>query len=365
MKKLIVSICTAFCLMAAPLTAMEWGGLFTNDTGISTPDFSEITFKQGNSLSLWVKAPIGESGLAFSGETVFKYTLEGGQFTPILDVPLLKVTGDLNVGGGILSLNAGRFYYVDSTSAVISQVVDGASVVYALPLVKVGGFIGYTGLLNELNTAMTVKSEKASKLYDMAYPYLPVGVTFELPALAGNQSIELDGYYMLDLGANKNNLCFANLVLSGPIANAVYYNLGTSFGFQNFKNMMNYSSLSFLIFPTEAISINAGASFGSGKQGLFEPFTSLSTTSVTAASKITPKLSFSYTTGDFYAGLNGDYVLAYEDSKYKSSAADVGVEVLYNLFSDFQVGLSVNAMLDLTPAKANNYDAKLNVSLAF
>lgn len=373
MKKLIVSICTAFCLMAAPLSAIEWGGLLFNDSGVSTPDFSAITIKQSDGVSFWVKTPLGEdSGLYFSSEALYKFNIDiplkgDTTFTQIVDVPLLKVSGDLNLGSGVLSLNAGRFYYVDASSAVIAQVVDGVSVSYGLPLVKVGGFVGYTGLLNALNTPMAVAPEKDNKFYNMAYPYLPVGVTFELPSLLGNQSLEFDGYYLLDLGSakDKNNLFYASAILSGPITNSIYYNLDTTVGLLNFKDAMNYSSLSLLVFPSEAVSFTAGATFGSADQGPFVNYASIATSSILAAGRITPKVGLSYTTGSMYAGVNGDFMLAYADSKYSPSNTDWNIEFIYNIFTDLQVGLTVNTTFDLTEAKANNYVAKLNISLAF
>lgn len=385
MKKLILSVCTAFCIMAAPLAAVEWGGLFSNETGVTTPDFSAITINQSNALSLWVKSPLGSgTGLYFSSEALYKYKLsipvgEKIEFTHFVDVPLLKISGDLNLGAGVLSLNAGRFFYVDSSSAIISQIVDGASISFALPVVKVGGFVGYTGLLNSLNTSsvtMAVSSTKENNVYRLAYPYLPLGLTIEFPSLAGNQSIEIDGYFLADVGAGtekegdpsvkeKSNLFYANLIASGPIANSVYYNAGTTIGMQNFKNLMNYSSVSFLVFPSEAVSFNAGVSFGSAEQGPFKLYKSLAPVSITAAGKIVPKTGFSYTVGNMYLGLNGDVMLAYADKKYTPSTTDWNVEFFYNIFTDLQVGLTVSTTIDLTAAKANNYDAKLNLALAF
>ena len=51
MKKIILTICALFFVFASPLAAMEWGGVLSNDTGIETPDFSNITFKQSNGPS--------------------------------------------------------------------------------------------------------------------------------------------------------------------------------------------------------------------------------------------------------------------------------------------------------------------------
>lgn len=370
MKKFILSVCTVLCLMT-PLSAVEWGGLLFNDTGVSTPDFSDITVNQADGVSVWVKSPLGNSGLSFSSEVLYKFNIEIAKgaspaFTQLVDLPLLKVSGDLNMGGGILSLNAGRFYYVDGTSAVISQIIDGVSVAYALPLVKVGAFAGYTGLLNALNVQMAVIPEKDNKIYNMAYPYLPVGGFADISIL-GNQSLEFDGYYLLDLGSaeEKLNLCYINAILSGPITNIIYYNLATSLGFANFKDVMNYSSFSLLVFPTEALSLNAGVTFATTEQASLTSYTSLAPASMTAAGKITPKASLSFTTKNMCIDFGGNFVLAYNDSKYEPSNTDWNVGFIYNIFSDLQLGFNVNTSFDVTGANAHNYNAKLNLSLAF
>lgn len=372
MKKFILSVCTVLFLMT-PLSAVEWGGLFFNDSGVSTPDFKDITVNQSDGVSVWIKSPLGAtSGLSFSSEVLYKFNLEIAKgsspvFTQIVDLPLLKISGDLNMGGGILSLNAGRFYYVDGTTAVISQVIDGVSVSYGLPLIKFGGFAGYTGLLNSLNVPMAVVPEKDNKFYNPAYPYLPLGGFVDLPSLFGNQSLEIDAYYLLDLGSaeEKLNLCYANAILSGPITNSIYYNLATSLGFANFSDVMNYSAFSLLVFPTDALSLNAGVTFATTEQGSLKSYTSLAPVSMTAAGKITPKASVSYTTKNMCIDFGGNFVLAYNDSKYEPSNTDWNVGIIYNIFSDLQLGFTVNTSFDVTGANAHNYNAKLNLSLAF
>lgn len=370
MKKLIVSICTALCLLASPLAALEWGGLIFNDSGITTPDFKDITFKQSDGISLWLKSPLGDnSGFYFSAEALYKFNLEipkGGKaaFTQIADLPLLKVSGDIELGSGLFSLNAGRFYYADGTGNVISQVVDGASAAYKLASVNIGAFAAYTGLLNALNVPMAAGPEKENKIYNLAYPFLPLGLSLELPTLAGNQSLQIEAYELLDFGANKTNLTFANLILSGPITNSLYYNAATSFGFAE-KTVMNCSSLALLLFPTESISLNAGVTFGSGEQGPFGNFVSLAPASLTAAGTITPKAAFTFTSGDMCLDLGANFVLAYADSKYAPANTNVNLGFIYNILSDLQTGLTVNTTFDMTEAKTNKYEAKLNISLAF
>ena len=371
MKKLIISICTLFCFLA-PLSSIEWGGLLFNDTGVSTPDFKDITVNQSDGVSLWVKSPLGEdTGFYFSSEVLYKFNIEfikgsSPAFTQLVDLPLLKVSGDLNTGAGVLSLNAGRFYYVDGSAAVISQIIDGVSVSYTLPLIKVGGFLGYTGLLNSLNVPMAFAPTKDTKIYNMAYPYLPVGGFVDFSIL-GNQNLEFDAYYLLDLGKaeEKTNLIFANAVLSGPITNIIYYNFATSLGFANMKNMMNYSSFSVLMFPSEALSLSAGINFATTEQSSFVSYTSLAASSLAAVGKITPKASLTFTTRNMCIDFGGNFVLAYTDKKYEPSNTDWNIGIIYNIFSDLQIGFNVNTSFDVTGANAHNYNAKLNLSLAF
>ena len=59
MKKLVISICTLLCLMAAPLSSAEWGGLLFNDSGVHTEDFSSFKINQPDGISLWLKTPLG------------------------------------------------------------------------------------------------------------------------------------------------------------------------------------------------------------------------------------------------------------------------------------------------------------------
>ena len=370
MKKFLISVCAALFILSAPLSAFEWGGVVRDDTGISTPDFKDLTIKQSNGISLWFNAPLGEgSGFALSGEALYKYlfTIAGEEktFINIADVPLLKVAGTINTAGGRLSLNAGRFSTADGTGAVLAQTCDGLAISYAMPTLKIGAYAGYTGFVNALNTAMAVAPENDNKIYNMAYKVAPVGASFELPSLFANQSISLQGYALIDLGSNKTNKYFANFILTGPITNSIFYNLCTSVGSENFKTLMDYSAFSLYVFPTSELSITAGVEYGSGEQGKLSPYSSLSVKSADVASKILPKLSVTYGTKSLCLDVGGRYILACNEGKYDGAGAEANLGFVYNIFSDLQVGFNATAFFDTTEAKANNYSANLNIALAF
>ena len=72
MKKILLTICALFFVFASPLAAFEWGGLLTDNTGIQTPDFQNITLNQSNGISLWLNAPVGEDfSFAAAGSVFF------------------------------------------------------------------------------------------------------------------------------------------------------------------------------------------------------------------------------------------------------------------------------------------------------
>ena len=106
MKKLIISICTVLLILSAPLAAFEWGGVIKDDAGIVTPDFKAITFKQSNAISLWFKAPLGDSNFKLTGEGLYKYNFTankaGKDFVNIVDLTLFKLDGKINAGSGLL-----------------------------------------------------------------------------------------------------------------------------------------------------------------------------------------------------------------------------------------------------------------------
>ncbi|MBR5402199.1 MAG: hypothetical protein IK102_10365 [Treponema sp.] len=370
MKKLLVSICTAFLIVSASLSAFEWGGVLKDETGITTPDFKAITFNQSNSIVLWAKTPLGkDSGFSFSTEALYKYNLavtkDSTTFDNIVDLTLFKVAGALTAGEGDLSIDAGRFYTADSTGAVIAQICDGLNVSYALSRVQFGLFAGYTGLINSLDVTSAVAPEKDNKVYNLAYPYVPLGLKVLLPALFLNQNLTLEGYALFDCGSNKTNLYYANLVFAGPFTNIIYYNLSTSFGSADFKNLMNYSAFTLYVFPTDTISVTGGLDFGTGDKDKVGAYNAISSKVADVSARIVPRAGFTYGTDNLCLDLTGKFILGYADEKYSAAGTELDVNFVYNIFSDLQVGLEAKAFFDATESKANDYTVKLNVALAF
>ena len=370
MKKLLIAICTALFIVAAPLSAFEWGGVFTDSTGISTPNFSTLSLKQQNGISLWFNTALGESDLFLSGEGVYKFKLvkapdADAQIIHVADLPLLKISGDIETDSGVISLNAGRFSYVDGTGSVFRGSVDGVAVDYTLPIVKLGFVAGYTGLLNDLNANLSnINTTPEKQFYDMAEASIPVGLSVEFPALFANQNLGLQGYGILYTDNFDASGYYINLLLSGPITNFIYYNVASSLGTVNlFKNLMNYSAITLVAFPTDTISINVGAEYGSAQgQGSLATFVA---PGYSYNGDIVPKAGFTFATSNMSIDLSGSYILGFDGSSYSGTRADVNASAIYNIFSDLQVGLAFTGQIDVSGGNNSSYNINLNAALAF
>lgn len=370
MKKLLVAICTALFIVAAPLSAFEWGGVITDSTGVSTPNFNNLSLKQQNGISLWFNTALGDTDLFFSGEGVYKFKLvkaasTEAQLIHVADIPLLKISGDIQTATGVVSLNAGRFSYVDGTGSVFKGSLDGVGVDFTLPIVKLGFVAGYTGLLNELNANLSnINTTPEKQFYDFSAKTAPVGFSVEFPALFANQSLGFQGYGVLETDNFDASGYYFNLLLSGPITNSIYYNLVSSVGSVNtFKSIMNYSAFTLIAFPSETVAINAGVEYGSAQgQGSLATFTA---PGYSYNGDIVPKAGFTYATSTMSLDLSGSYILGYDGTKYSGTRADVNAGFIYNIFSDFQVGLAFTGQIDVTGGNDSSYNLYLNVALAF
>lgn len=370
MKKILLAIFTALFIFVAPLAAFEWGGVVTDSTGITTPDFSNISFKQQNGISLWFNTSLGSTDLFLSGEGTYKFKLVkakdlDAQIINVLDIPLFKISGDIPTEGGVLSLNAGRFSYLDASGVIFRGTLDGAGVDYTMPLVKLGFVAGYTGLLNELNLNLANINENPEKqFYDFSEATIPLGASVEFPGLFANQTLGLQGYAVLNKDSFDASGYYLNLFLSGPITNFIFYNLVSSVASaDSFKSIMNYSSLTVVAFPTENIAVNIGAEYGSAKgQGSLATFTA---PGYSYNGDIVPKVGFTFATNTLNFDLRANYILSYDGSKYSGTRADVNAGAVYNVFSDFQIGLNFTGQIDVTGGDNSSYSANLNVALAF
>lgn len=375
MKKILSGLIAAFCLFAAPLSALEWGGLVNNESKFTKT--STNAFRQSNSVYLWMNTPVtSDASWTFSTEGMYKFMFDAPAktVTNVADVDLLKLSGLVDLGVGTAQIAAGRFFVADNTGVNFSQCSDGFSLNMMMSKYNIGLYAGYTGLLNNLNVSILGGAPGTSnKVYALCHGYIPAIVTFELPSILGNQTLAIQGEAFLDTAKeDKLTRLYANATLGGPIIGTVYYNAVTSFGFAS-KKIMNYSSFSVAAYPSDSLAVNAGVEYASGAAGKLAAYqTFTSKTAYGAASSpemsgcIVPTADVIFTTGSLFSNLTVKAPLAMPEKSAKFAGVGADLICIYNVFSDLQAEVDVNFYKDvLNKGVDDNIAGTLKFVLSF
>lgn len=352
MKKLLTAFICA--LFATSVFAFEWGGVIKNDTGVNASD--SLSLNQSDSVFLWGSVPLKNDGSMYiKGEGMYKINLAkplkpSGDivFTQIADLDLLKFAGDFKTENGTLSISLGRFSFSDLTSSVFSQCSDGLFVKYSNQGFQVNGYAGYTGLLNSYVVQMInspdYEQETPTDIYSLSAKYIPVALSVSFPALFANQALSAQAAGFIDLNGTSFNRFYGTLNLTGPLLSSLYYSATTCFGYTD--KVSNMSSLTFTYFPLPATFLNVGAKFASWDNGSFGAFTGVTAsplfTGTETTSCIVPSVSItSVLMGKLILMAGGKTVLAHDGEKIGYAGLAGDASVMYNMFSDLQIGLSV------------------------
>lgn len=377
MKKLIITAALA-CILA-PVFAVSWGGLLDNSTGINANhDFSTISLAQSNGLHLYANAPLNNTGtMKLVAEGSAKYTLNNNfksndaTFKFILDCDLLKFSGKWITSGGSVSLDLGRFTMADFSGVVFAQKSDGLYLSYNSQKLKAGLYGGYTGLQNRLNVSMLDNDfDKDDNIYKLSAAYIPLMVDLSYKALFETHTIGLQGEFFIPLKDTYTKKLYGSLLLSGPIGLMASYSLKGTFGLEKMERPMLDALAELNIYLNTSSILTAGVEFISFESDGLKQFTTVSSRSISRdplfASGIVPKLSFVYAKNRLYASLAGKGLLAMTKKDTKFHGIDASAGVLYNLFSDLQIGLDLGAYIGAGDFKeSSNYSATLKASLAF
>lgn len=383
MKRIFATIIS---LLMLPVFAMEWGGLFTEDMKYATTEFSEENtgLRQSNSLILWTNVPLAASGNTyFSGQTSVKYytdIIQQDGITPIFDIDLLKISSNFFAGDNVFSFSAGRFGVSDLTGKIFNQTSDGLAIKLTRPTVEFTAYAGYTGLLNAYNVSM-ITAEAYSPVYIegycLSYKYLPCSLSIEMPAILSNQTLNVQASAFIDMEKpgqdDSDNRYYGSLSMMGPIAGPVYYSFLTSFGSENFTNIFNYSALSIQYYLGSLMSVKGNIEYASGNQLAFTSFKGFSSntaynslSSPELSGLIMPNIDMAVTIQNFYVGLNGKIVLGYPDSNIYFQGLNVSANIIFNIFSDLQLGVLGSYYYDMYwQGKENYFTANVNLSISF
>lgn len=377
MKKIIVSILAATCALSS-LAAFTWSGLIDNNTKFSANnDFSALGLNQSNGIYLSAASKLNESGtLRFNAEGLYKYYLncdlkEGeSTFKNIVDLDLLKLTGEFSVGNGVLGLSAGRFQYSDYSGAVFSQVSDGLYLNYNTQKIKVSLYGGYTGLLNRLNVSMIENEyEEDENFYALCPKYVPVTADFAYKALLGSNTIGLQAAGFIPVTDDNTLKGYGTLILNGYLGKVGLYDARVTAGTEKFENLMLDAKLDLNFFIGKVAMATVGGEYVSGDQGPFDPFVTITARSFGSApfynGGIIPKAGITFASNQLLASLTERVVIAMPADEANLDGFDTSVNVTYKLFSDVVIGCDIGAYICTEVEEKSNYYATVKASLAF
>ncbi len=385
MKKSFILFLTVL-VFTLPVVALEWGGSIQNNSKVNSSDLKNFALDQGDAVSLWINKPLSaDNSWNVSADVVYKfdYVLDNvakpttKSVYNIIDSDFLKLSGKIKMQSAVPVLTLGRFFVSDFTSTIFAQTCDGFSLSYATLKNNYNVYIGYTGLLNSLNVTMLgkdgVEFSSNKDFYALSHAYLPIMVNYENLSFLRNQTLGLQALAVLDAESSNYSRYYGTLSLRGPLFQSLYMSLSTTVGSENFKNIMNYSKLSFDYMNLGVLAVNAGVEYASGNNKFLKPFRTV--TKHTAYNSafypeltgvITPSAKIMLTFSKFYAEAGGKYVLGFPESKIINEGFEVDGALIANVFSDLQLGVDIKYYYDmLNKGAANNATATLNLIFVF
>lgn len=368
MKKLLVFISAVF-LFSSSLFSFEWGGMVNNESKILFNGEDSIGYVQSNGANLWLSLPITkDNNWKLNSEISYKFDFgivpKPIYFNNVVNLPLLKVSGSANVGKNKIDLSFGRFKVSDYTSKIFNATADGLFVDFNSQILELGCYVGYTGLTNRLaevgfldNNGALISSD--GDFYVFEESYIPAIFTVAFPSLFANQTVTVQALASFDCSNNKNNKYYGTLGIGGPILSSLFYDFKTTFNTCKFNDVANLTSISFTFFAKKGIGVVLSADYASGSELCFDNFTTVTSFSVSDIFNIglsdvfVPSLSFLFTAKNFYAKLDVNGLFTIDDS-IETQALLAKISSSMNVYSDFQLGFDLNALIPINKSFATN-----------
>jgi len=391
MKKTAALILAAS--MFARVFAIEFGGTLGESAELYTNDFDPIAMEEKTKLTLFFRAPFGPSSyFATEGNAVPTYDvnditeISDGEFECPVDLTLFKFSHTMKTGS-LSSANfaLGRFAVADTTGFILNQAIDGFSASYNSQKLVVGGYAGYTGLLNGINTTVLNGDidERDSDYYYFASPFLVGQASVYFPYVFMNQSVGIEGMTAIGMkgpnGDNSDyNRFYGTVSLSGSLGQKKFYSLSSTFGAEitdgDFDKLSNLSQLSFTYYIPEFYNsqVTACALYASGRHGPFNAFTGISSAEA-SYSAYAPEYSGLVKAGlcgtimpkkNLLASLGSDIIFSCPKDEFEYAGVQIYGGLVYQMYTDLQLGLSAHQYIGDND-KENETSLTLNFTLAF
>ncbi len=264
-KKILASFCISISL--SPVFSFDWGGLLTNSSRSKTNADGKYYYDQGNTASLWIKAPMNKSDTNYfiaEGIYQFENDLNEPSATHYLDLTLFKAYFTKPLPKGSLDVNIGRFANADLTGIIFFQNADGALIRYKLPGFSISAYAAYTGFLNG-NTVKMINAKDyvgvdPDLFYAFADKYIVSNVAFTLPNFFYDNT--LSGQVMATFRTLENlyNRVYGTLDITGPVSASVFYRVNTTLGMKWYDegkpDLGNLTMLTLTIFPSALTTVS-------------------------------------------------------------------------------------------------------------
>lgn len=368
-------------LIISPLMAYEWGGVLKNKTYLKTQSFDKMVVDQKNSLYFWYSTNITDSGIKFIGEGVYSFIYNQNSQLNFnsynsLDIDLLKIYYNKKTPTYSFSYNIGRFPVSDISDVVLNQNIDGALFKIAMSKNTYSFFIGYTGLLNEINVPILdshgIAYVSSNRVFSLAYPFILLNVSCNFPNLFLNQNLKCEIISALDFGAEEKNRYYLELGLNGSISK-VKYKFNTILQSFNFESISLYTSLLAYMTFNNNMLLGLGFEYSSGKNGGLSNFIGITSRVICNSFSLrettgvfVPKLSFMYVADKFLFEFNSMYLLDCLSSNIQSSGIEADLVGTYNVFSDLQLSLGIVTFTSFKKdVQESNYAAVFKLAFAF
>lgn len=356
--------------------ALDGGALINNDTSFKTNKNQNFYLNQKDIVTAWIKVPFGnnpENYFIAEGLYKFEYNQNLKKSFNYIDLNIFKATYTLHFADNSVKFNLGRFFVSTLSPIIFSQNSDGLSVAFNNNFISASAYCGYTGLLNENIVKMVnvpdFKEINSKKIYNLADKYLVTAETVSFQNLFANQTlgVQFTGAFRMD--EVENTRLYTTLLLNGPIASNLIYNLDATAAFTKYnKEEIKVSALAKFVlgYYFDNASVNATVVYASDDfsaissyaalNNLTEPeYTGIFKPGITATYKPLDNLLI---TAGFDAAF--DTVKSFE---LKGIQYNVGVD--YQILSDIYAGVKWNQYFDINKSDVNFSCVSVQVKVAF
>ncbi|MCR5494992.1 MAG: hypothetical protein K6F15_05085 [Treponema sp.] len=379
------------------LSALDFGGLVTNDSIIKTNFDQNFKLDQKNSASLWFKQAFDQAGSNyFIAEAIYNFErdFDVEVTTNSIDSDLFKLVLNAKNKAGVFNLSAGRFFYCDLSGNAYAQNADGLLLSYKGRKFETSLYGAYTGLLNAQTVKMLTSREEAKDhlsvetdifgkthnvednyyferdpdaVYDLAEKYMVGGAIVSFPNLFAGQTLTSQFLGTWRVEHEGYTRMYAALGLNGPIVKTLFYNVSSTLGIDNYNgectNFSNLTKADITYYaPILSMVLQVNGSFASGEYGDFGRFKGFSEIAATSSLmdiqysgivksgvsiSLTPVSSLTFNgSADFIFDASGDY----ERNNIADEIGNFGFQyncgLVWQMVSDFMLGFNAAQYFD-------------------